>query len=175
MKLERYAQLTQFLAGMACENLVEVGTWNGRRAEELAPAALRRNHAVTYHGFDLFEALTDEELDHELSKRPLSQREVEARLRRFQRRILLTSALRPWRRRVFDFALHQGYTRVTLSAFANRTPNFSAEFIFIDGGHRRRFPQAPPALRPRHRAAHRLCEDRPGYDPRRYRCRDDRA
>jgi hypothetical protein len=35
MKLERYAQLTQFLAGMACENLVEVGTWNGRHARNL--------------------------------------------------------------------------------------------------------------------------------------------
>jgi hypothetical protein len=135
VKLERYTQLTQFLAGMACENLVEVGTWNGRRAQELVRAALRRSAAVTYHGFDLFEALTDEELEGELSKRPPSQREVEARLHRFQRRISLTSALRPWRRRNFEFALHQGHTRDTLAVFRESNPDFSAQFIFIDGGH----------------------------------------
>jgi hypothetical protein len=135
MKLKRYAQLTRSLAGMTCENLVEVGTWNGRRAQELARAALRRNHAVTYHGFDLFEALTDEELEGELSKRPPSQTQVEARLRRFQRRISLMSALRPWSRRSFDFVLHQGYTRDTLPAFRELNHDFRAQFIFIDGGH----------------------------------------
>ena len=136
MKLKRYAQLTQALSEMSCENLVEIGTWNGRRAQELSVAALRGNAAVTYQGFDLFDALTDEELEDELSKRPPSQAEVEARLRRFQRRVSIVSSLRrPWRRRSFNFRLHQGYTRETLPAFKVANPTFRAQFIFIDGGH----------------------------------------
>jgi hypothetical protein len=135
VKLKRYTQLTRALSDMSCENLVEVGTWNGRRAQELSTAALRGNAAVTYHGFDLFDALTDEELEEELSKRPPSQAEVDARLRRFQRRVSIMSSLRPWGRRRFQFTLHQGYTRETLPAFRAANPTFRAQFIFIDGGH----------------------------------------
>jgi hypothetical protein len=135
VQLKRYAQLTEALANLPCQNLVEVGTWNGRRAQELVTAALRVNRAVTYHGFDLFEALTDQELEAELSKRPPSQAEVEALLRRFQRRVSLLSTLQPWRRRSFDFTLHQGYTRDTLPALRKADPDFRAQFIFIDGGH----------------------------------------
>jgi hypothetical protein len=132
LKLRRYAQLTEALANAACRNLVEVGTWNGRRAVELAKAALRRNPEVTYHGFDLFEALTDEDLEEELSKRPPSKSQVETRLRRFQRNLSLV----PWRRRQFYFTLYQGYTRDTLPAFRQLNPDFTAEFVFIDGGHK---------------------------------------
>jgi hypothetical protein len=128
---KRYDQLTAALNGMQCRTLIEVGTWNGERAKELSAAALRKNPAITYHGFDLFEALTDDELNAELSKRPPSQGEVEASLRRFQRRL----AWRPWARRSFDFELHQGYTRDTLPAFRAAHPDLRAEFIFIDGGH----------------------------------------
>jgi hypothetical protein len=136
VKLKRYSQLTQALAGMPCQNLVEIGTWNGRRAEELVRAALRQNPAVTYHGFDLFEALTDEELEEELSKRPPPQSEVEARLRRFQRRASILRVPRRGGSRRFDFTLHQGHTRETLPAFRAANPAFRAQFIFIDGGHR---------------------------------------
>jgi hypothetical protein len=135
MKLKRYAQLTEALASMECESLVEVGTWNGQRAEELSAAALSRNPAVRYHGFDLFEALSAEELEEELSKRPPSRAVVEARLRRFQHRVSIVSALRPWARRRFVFALYQGNTRETLPAFRAANPDFKAQFIFIDGGH----------------------------------------
>jgi predicted O-methyltransferase YrrM len=56
-------------------------------------------------------------------------------LSRFQRRVSILSALRPWRRRGFSFSLHQGYTRETLPAFKAANPDFRAQFIFIDGGH----------------------------------------
>lgn len=78
MKLKRYEQLMQSLAQMPCGRLVEVGTWNGHRARALVTAALRLTPAVTYHGFDLFEALTAEDLESELRKRPPSRAEVEA-------------------------------------------------------------------------------------------------
>jgi hypothetical protein len=133
--LTRYAQLTQALAELECERIIEVGVWNGRRAEELSAAALSGNPDVIYHGFDLFEALTAEELEQELSKQPPSRAVVEARLRRFQRRVAVLSALRPWARKRFAFALHQGYTRETLPAFRAAHPDFRAQFIFIDGGH----------------------------------------
>lgn len=131
MSLKRYDQLTDALKDMQCRTLVEVGTWNGERAKELVAAALRSNPASTYHGFDLFEALTDDELNAELSKRPPTQAEVEASLRRFQQRL----RWRLWARRTFDFELHQGYTRDTLPAFRTAHPQLRAEFIFIDGGH----------------------------------------
>jgi hypothetical protein len=131
MSPQRYGQLTDALQEMECRTLVEVGTWNGERAKELVRAALRKNRAITYHGFDLFEALTDEELDAELSKRPPTQAEVEASLRGLQRRL----AWWPWPRRSFDFELHQGYTRETLPAFRAQHPDLRAEFVFIDGGH----------------------------------------
>jgi hypothetical protein len=131
MSPKRYDQLTEALEGMQCRTLIEVGTWNGERAKELVAAALKTNPAITYHGFDLFEALTEDELNAELSKRPPSQAEVEASLRRFQRRL----AWRPWARRSFDFELHQGYTRDTLPAFRDAHPDLRAEFVFIDGGH----------------------------------------
>lgn len=135
MKLERYTQLTLALANIRCESLVEIGTWNGVRARELSTAALQGSPTVTYHGFDLFDALTDEELEKEFSKRPLSQAEVDARLRSFQRRVSIISSLRPWGRRSFQFTLHQGYTRETLPAFRAANPDFRTKFIFIDGGH----------------------------------------
>jgi methyltransferase family protein len=135
VKLKRYAQLTDALAGMTCRTLIEVGTWNGRRAQELAATAFRRSDHVTYHGFDLFEALTDDELEAELSKRPPARAQVEAELRRLGRRASLLNMVRPWRRRRFDFALHQGYSRDTLPAFRQANPDLRAEFIFIDGGH----------------------------------------
>jgi len=135
MRLQRYDQLTDNLANMECRHLVEVGTWNGNRAKELIDAALRRNADVTYNGFDLFEALTDEDLDRELSKRPPTQAEVEALLERHRKMWSVRSALMPWRRRRFSFELHPGYTRDSLPRFTSERPDFKADFVFIDGGH----------------------------------------
>jgi hypothetical protein len=136
VKLRRYRQLTDALAGMTCRNLVEVGTWNGLRAIELARAALRRNSAVTYHGFDLFEQLTDEQLEAEMSKRPPPRAEVEDRLRAFQEKVGRRGRLLPRRRRAFEFHLHPGDTYETLRSFREQSPGFEADFVFIDGGHK---------------------------------------
>jgi hypothetical protein len=131
VKVTRYRQLTDALMRMSAHTLVEVGTWNGNRARELASAALRGSRSIVYHGFDLFEDLTDAELEAELSKRPPSRAEVEASLDRF--RLALSLRLR---RRRFEFELHQGYTRETLPTFRRANPDFRADFVFIDGGHK---------------------------------------
>lgn len=136
MKLRRYEQLTDALSAMAVRDIVEIGTWNGRRAQELADAALRANAAVTYHGFDLFELLSKEELAAELSKQPPSQAEVEATLRGYAARVGGRGRLLASRRRSFAFELHKGYTRDTLPAFRAERPDFRAQFVFIDGGHK---------------------------------------
>jgi hypothetical protein len=136
MRLERYDQLTAALRERAVSTLVEVGTWNGIRAQELASAALRRNREVSYRGFDLFEALDETELEEELSKRPPPRADVERRLREFQAKVSRRGRILPSRRRSFDFALHQGYTRESLPGFREENPDFRADFVFIDGGHK---------------------------------------
>lgn len=136
MRLRRYEQLTAALSEMTCRDLVEIGTWNARRAQELATAALRHSDAVTYQGFDLFELLTAQELEDELSKQPPSQAEVEAALGTFAQRVSRRGRLRRRSRRSFGFELHKGYTRDTLPAFRTARPDYAAQFIFIDGGHK---------------------------------------
>lgn len=136
MKLQRYNQLTDAIAETRVETLIEVGVWNGRRGIELAKAALRRSPRVKYHGFDLFESLTDEELEAELSKRPPPKSEVEAEMRAFGERVGRRGKLLSSRRREFDFELHQGYTTDTLPAFVQANPDLRAQFIWIDGGHK---------------------------------------
>jgi len=112
---------------------VEIGVWNGKRAQELSTAAFERNNSVQYHGFDLFELLTDVDLRDELSKRPPTKAQVEQDLREFQAKAATTFL--PWKRRAFEFQLYQGYTRESLANFVEENPKFEADVVFIDGGH----------------------------------------
>ena len=136
MKVMRYEQLTDALSQMRVETVVEIGVWNGVRAQELAGAALRNSPSVQYQGFDLFESLTDEELEEELSKRPPSEAEVRELLDRFRARVERRGRILKSRRRSFQFELHQGYTRDTLPAFIEARPDFRADFVWLDGGHK---------------------------------------
>ena len=79
-----------------------------------AASIARPVEEVSYHGFDLFEGLTDELLSTELSKRPPSEEEVADR-------ILTTRA---------SVHLYKGYSDKTLPTFKGR-----ADFVFVDGGH----------------------------------------
>ena len=126
-----------------CTRVVEVGTWNGARAEQLAMAALSSNAHVTYHGFDLFEMQTEEDFAEELSKRPPSEATVRERLERFAAMLAggpwrpwsrHGRGVRPWMPRSFSYELHKGYTRDTMPAFADEHER-SVDFVFIDGGH----------------------------------------
>src|SRR4051794_24682948 len=75
---------------------------------------------IHYHGFDLFEMLTEAELVKEFSLRPPSRAEVQQRLER-------TGA---------NIHLHQGYSRDTLKAWRpGNGANHPIDFLFIDGGH----------------------------------------
>lgn len=116
-----------------CAVIVEVGTWNGNQAQRLAHAALKRNGAVRYIGFDLFEMQTEADLIGELSKKPPSRATVSDTLERFKSE---RTRLTLWRRRrTFEFDLIPGYTKDTLPAFVAANPGLRVDLAFIDGGH----------------------------------------
>jgi len=98
---------------------MEIGTWNGRRAEKMIVAAKQHRAAseIEYYGFDLFEQMTPEINRGELSKTPPTQAEVAARLQK-------TGA---------HVHLFEGFTHDTLPQVVGHLPKM--DFIFIDGGH----------------------------------------
>lgn len=98
---------------------IEVGTYDGRNAADLAAFIAREKEGVVfdYYGFDLWEDMTDEIWEKEISKsrKPPSREDVKKRLNR----------------KVHSLSLFKGNTRDTLNAAA--IPK--ADLIFIDGGH----------------------------------------
>jgi hypothetical protein len=115
----RYANLFRTIYKFRCRNLVEIGTWNGVHAEQMIHVAALRSGvtAVRYAGFDLFEALTEQQLREEFSKRPPTYEQVAARLG-------ATGA---------EIKLYQGNTRETLPEALDELRR--ADLVFIDGGH----------------------------------------
>jgi predicted O-methyltransferase YrrM len=115
----RYRQLFRAVYETRARRLLEIGTWNGVHARQMIQTATihRPPSDVTYFGFDLFEALTDDMLAREFSKRPPARADVEAMLAR-------TGA---------NLALFAGDTRRTL---AEAQPQLTdIDVAFIDGGH----------------------------------------
>jgi predicted O-methyltransferase YrrM len=117
----RYRQLLAIAAERAPSRIVEVGVHRGVRAVEVVEAASlgRGASAITYHGFDLFEGLTDELLTSELSKKPDPLGTVRERIERTGAKV----------------TLHAGFSQDTIPAFAAANPGFRADLIFVDGGH----------------------------------------
>ena len=105
----RYLQLLDAVRQKNPSAILEVGTWNGIRAQEmlsLAPDA-------TYYGFDLFEDATRETDKEEMNVKPHYFLEaVNDRLTGF------------------DVHLFKGNTRETLASF-----NEKVDFVWLDGGH----------------------------------------
>ena len=60
----RYKEIEKFITHYKSTKLLEVGTWNGKRALRLLGAALQNSDSVHYVGLDIFED-GDEELDKE--------------------------------------------------------------------------------------------------------------
>ena len=55
IKPNRYEQLADLIRHYKPKSILEVGTWNGGRAIEMALAAFETQDSITYYGFDLFE------------------------------------------------------------------------------------------------------------------------
>lgn len=96
---------------------MEIGTWNGNHAEQMIRCALKYNKPIEYYGFDLFEKITDSEIEIEKSKSIKSSfKEVNSKLSKLNNTII---------------NLCVGYTKDTIPSL--KTKPF--DFIFVDGGH----------------------------------------
>ena len=118
--MSRYNQLLDIVAEVQPKTIIEIGTWNGVRACEMAQVALKYRYDVHYFGFDLFEDADDKTDAEEFNVKTHNTHEsVAARLAQVQRQL-------PG----FKFTLIKGNTRETL-----KVGDFCADLVFIDGGH----------------------------------------
>ncbi len=114
----RYAYIPRLVEAVKPRTIVEIGTWSGHRALQLARSALKHSPAVKYMGFDLFEAGNAADDAREMNvKAHFSVDQVQALLECFK-----------LENPGFDFSLTGGNTRASL-------PETKADFVFIDGGH----------------------------------------
>ena len=82
---ERYKQINLIIDYLKPASIVEIGTWNGNRAIDIASAALRHHAYVHYWGFDLFEHATVDHDQRALNVKPhIALKEVYAKLGRFK-------------------------------------------------------------------------------------------
>jgi predicted O-methyltransferase YrrM len=117
---KRYHHLFDEIEKNKATTILEVGTWNGQRAKKMIATAQRASgEQVGYVGFDLFEDLTEDMYQYELSKKPPTRKEVEQDLKK-------TGA---------DIKLIQGNTLQTLVDYVKKASK--VDFIFIDGGHKK--------------------------------------
>lgn len=112
----RYKNLYSTIKKIKPKSIVEVGTWNGKRAVKMIECAQKYND-VTYYGFDLFEDLTQDKYIEELSKKPPTMDEVLELLN-------ATGAV---------IKLYKGDTIETLKTASDQLIN--VDFVYIDGGH----------------------------------------
>lgn len=109
----RYAQLLDIIDEIKPRSIVEIGTWNGKRAVQMIQAASKHS-VVSYQGFDLFDEQTKEQVRGELSKNSWPLAIV-------KRRLQSTSV---------KISLVPGNTNETLELSLG-----VADLYFIDGGH----------------------------------------
>jgi methyltransferase family protein len=116
---KRYEYLFETIGEKHCRRIMEIGTWNGRRALQMIERAKEFHPAeeIEYYGFDLFELMTKEVHEKELSKNPPTQEEV-------QQLLSATGA---------QISLFKGFTQNTLPQVIGKLPDM--DLIFIDGGH----------------------------------------
>lgn len=108
----RYEQLLSFVREAKPKAIVEIGTWNGDRAQQMlniAPDGCR------YYGFDLFEEATVQTDREEMNVKP----------HYFLDNVY--QKLSSW-----NVQLFKGNTRETLKWFR---PEVKIDFVWLDGGH----------------------------------------
>jgi predicted O-methyltransferase YrrM len=105
----RYSQLIAACYRAQPAAILEIGTWNGERAQQMLQVA----PGAVYYGFDLFEDATEQTDAEEMNvKRHDVLAEVEVRLRGYRAH------------------LTKGNTRHTLADFYH-----PVDFVWMDGGH----------------------------------------
>jgi predicted O-methyltransferase YrrM len=127
MRPSRYHHVADTVRQIGAKRLIEVGTWRGDRAIEMMAAASERPGRVCYHGFDLFEHMTESVAKAEFHvKENVSLEAVHSRLSAWAKTATV----------LVDVILHTGDTRETLPIFASMySPFRTFDFAWIDGGH----------------------------------------
>ena len=126
IKLPRYKQLADIIRHYKPKSLVEVGTWNGGRAIEMALAMFEYRDKCHYLGFDLFEEANEQTDDYEMNtKKHHSIELINNRLNQFAEKMKEKG-------KTFTFKLHKGDTKETLKKCKTAS---KVDFAFIDGGH----------------------------------------
>ena len=117
----RYRQILQAIVEHRPAVIVEIGVFQGTRAVEMIDAAAlcRPVEEVSYFGFDLFEEMTSDIHDSELSKWPEPEEAI-------RRRLDATGA---------NISLYKGFTQETLPRFVRERTGAPIDFAFLDGGH----------------------------------------
>lgn len=117
----RYRQILREIRRRRPASIVEIGVYQGVRAVEMIEAASidRDASEIDYFGFDLFEEMTSDIFEQELSKWPSTEQQVRQKLQE-------TGA---------QISLHKGFTSDTLPAFVEEQGGRKIDFVFIDGGH----------------------------------------
>ena len=131
----RYKAVEGIIKEYKLKNLVEIGTWNGDRAIQMARTALENADVVHYTGFDLFEEATDATDKKEFNvKEHFSEEEVSEKLTKFAETVNKQKD-----NKKFTYCLFKGNTRTTLKILNNKDTcnlrNIKPDFVFVDGGH----------------------------------------
>ena len=120
----RYKQLADIIREYKPKSIIEVGTWNGGRAIEMALAAFENQDELLYRGFDLFEDGTLETDAEEFNlKAHNTQSAVIKRLQDFRAKMME-------KKKVFTFELGKGNSKEILK---DRT-DLDADLVLIGGG-----------------------------------------
>ena len=119
LRPKRYRNLLRTVYEGRCRRILEVGTYDGKHATQMIETAniFFPRQEIEYYGFDLFDALTDDELIKEASKMPPAYEVVKQKLEKSGAKI----------------RLYMGYSHDTLPGFIKE--NRQIDLIFIDGGH----------------------------------------
>jgi len=117
---KRYENIFKIIDEIKPKLILEVGTWNGEHAIEMIKYAAKHQpngvRGIYYLGFDLFQDITDKQIELENSKKVKADYlQVKAKLDKVG----------------CKFNLIMGNTRETLK----NHPTISVDFIFMDGGH----------------------------------------
>ena len=123
IKPNRYEQLADLVRHYKPKNILEVGTWNGGRAIEMALAVFETEDSVTYYGFDLFEDANSEIDDEEFNFK--AHNKIEAVTKRFAE----FSKKMKEKNKTFNFSLLKGNSKETLKSY-----NKKVDFALIGGG-----------------------------------------
>ena len=120
----RYEKSIELIKFFKPKKILEVGTWNGGRAIEMALAAFEHTDKVSYWGFDLFEDATIETDREEFNVKAHNTMEA------VRKRFLDFKHKMKEKNKTFNFSLTKGNSRKTLKE--KYFPK--VDFAFIGGG-----------------------------------------